>query len=39
LHVEQIDYPHWKKSDFGILSRRSQKSGTYDTTTPIWPAY
>ena len=39
LHVEQIDYPNYIISDFGILSRRSKKTGTYDTTTPILPPY
>ena len=36
LHVEQIDFPHWRHSEYGIFSRFKEKSGFYDATTEIW---
>ena len=36
LQVEQDNYPYWVKSEFGIVSRSSKKSGEFDTTPPIW---
>ena len=36
LRVEQMDYPDYKISEYGIFSRCSEKYGTVDTTAPIW---
>lgn len=36
LQVEQTDYPNYIISKFGILSRNSIKTGTFDTSTPVW---